>query len=114
MGALDVDPREEKLPAWAREKLKEARRVAVIARREADEARLATNPDDTDVIIGRWNAIPIGLPPGERVRFIVGPNRSHDWIEVHTDGDRIEVTGDRALNVHPRVSNVVRICLNER
>lgn len=55
-----VDPREEKLPKWAREEFARLRRRAVDADRDAETARLATDPAQSDTLIEPYKPVPVG------------------------------------------------------
>jgi hypothetical protein len=101
------DPREERLPKWAQDALAHARRTAADALREREEARLATNPDETDTLVDPYGKPPIGLPKGERVRFLTGGS-DRDWIDVRVDRDGyLKVMGETRLVIYAQASNVV-------
>lgn len=57
------DPREARLPAWARELIKRERRLRQDAQRVAEDAALATRPEASGAILDRFADLPIG--PGE-------------------------------------------------
>jgi hypothetical protein len=110
------DPREDKLPAWARRQLASARQEAAyhraraeVAQEDADRVRRGTNPDASSAVLHPYDSIPVGLGPDARVRFKLG-NR-HDWIDVRVsnDGRWIEVAGARTLTLRPIAGNVVSI-----
>lgn len=106
----DVDPREAKLPLWVREKLTEARRRVASAEALRDEARLATDPAGSLVIIDHFNEVPIGLGDA-RVTF--KPSLDAEWSETFTvraipGGIEVSASGS-PLAVVPHASNVVRV-----
>src|SRR5688572_23781752 len=101
--------RETKLPQWAQELVTQLRVRALREQGLAAQARLDTNPDGTDTIYGVYSDHgPIGLPKGETVRFIIGPNRDRDYVDVHVNrqnGACVEVNTHDALWVNPRSGN---------
>ncbi|WP_319459786.1 hypothetical protein [Micromonospora sp. RTP1Z1] len=75
----------------------------------ADQARLATSPDETDTLIDRYDDIPIGLPTGCRVKFKVGPSDLRDYIEVRVAQGGVEVHAGGPMAIIPQVTNVLRL-----
>lgn len=55
------------------------------------------------------------LREGAAVRFVVDPDDRNErgWIEAKLRDGRVEVTGGRALNLRPWVTNVVHIDLGD-
>lgn len=110
--AFDVDPREERLPKWAREQIARLRRIAVEEKGRADEARLATKAKDSDTIIKPYDDIPIGLGRGPLVRFVfdVGCLGSIDARVM--DRKYLDLQSSRRIQVSPRASNhlMVEVC----
>ncbi|WP_367135863.1 hypothetical protein [Saccharothrix sp. HUAS TT1] len=112
---IKADPREEKLPRWARNKMEGLRRAVslaaldvVAADQRADEARLATRPEDSDAVLDPYAEIPIGLGTGRRVRF--RPNAPDDgYIDVWVEHGEVQVMAHRRMAVLPQSSNVARI-----
>ncbi len=104
------DPREEKLPRWVQEKLAEARRRVKEAESNALEARLGTKPEDSLVIVEKFDCVPIGL--GD-VSVTFKPAPGADWtsfIQVRSLNGGIEVYANSGpLAITPVSSNVVRI-----
>jgi hypothetical protein len=88
------------------------------AERAANEARLATAPDESDALIDAYAPVPIGLGLGTRVRFLPGGPGTGDhraWIDVRVDSwGFVEVMGGGPLVVAPHSSNVLRIDLEGR
>jgi hypothetical protein len=115
----EPDPREVKLPVWVQDELNHLRRDLADARADRDRARLDTDPDGSNTIIARYDAIPIGLGDSPRVRFFVGANRDRDYIDVHVDehdASRITVqsAGFDWMSVRPQSGNVVTIGMEKR
>ena len=105
------DEREVKLPMWAKATIERLRTSVERARSEAEEARLLTNPDDTDTHVRMYVGKPIGLPKGERVRFQLG-DRSDQYVDVRTEGNHVHVMGGDMLVLKCQASNVVNIGLD--
>ncbi len=106
---IDVDEREERLPKWAKEKLADARRRVQNANELAQEARLATKPDDTDTLVNPWGKS-IGLPKGERVRFLLSKDDNlRDWVDVRVKDGSLELMAGGSLILRPQVTNVVSV-----
>ena len=111
---IGTDPREAKLPVWARTYIERLRRVAQDAERDRDEARLATNPAESDTVLDAYASIPIGLGKSPNVRFRLGSEERSEWIDVRTHRDHegktyVEVRSGDSLLIRPQVTNVVRI-----
>jgi hypothetical protein len=106
---FEPDPREGRLPAWAQRKLDSARHLVRVAQEQAEAARLATKPDETDTIVDRYADIPIGLPKGCRVRYRTGPHDLSDYFEIRADGNGVEVHAGGPMIVIPQVTNVLRL-----
>lgn len=113
---IEPDPREEKLPRWARELLGNMRLRVEHAERDAQQALLATRPDETDTVVYRYGDEPIGLTPGATVQFQLGPNeRKHSYnyiqcrVETDTTGTYLHVIGGGALSFRPKSSNHAHI-----
>ncbi len=119
-----TDPREERLPKWAREELGRLRMRLREAQASRDEARLERGPvDATDTLIDPYATEgPITLPKGERIRFVLGPplpgrvDRNYLDVSVreqtYRDGstDRwVEVMGGDTLAAYPSSSNVLKL-----
>jgi hypothetical protein len=109
------DPREEKLPAWARRQIAALRAEAAYERARAATAvedarrvRQGTNPDESSAILHPYDEVPVGLGPDARVRFKLG---RHNWADVRVNetGNSIDVTGGRTLLIRPQCGNVVTI-----
>jgi hypothetical protein len=106
---MEQDPREGKLPQWAQRKLADSRRAVQFATEQAQEARLATKPSETDTVVDRYADIPIGLPKGCRVRYRTGPHDLSDYFEIRADGNGVEVHAGGPMVILPQVTNVLRL-----
>jgi hypothetical protein len=121
---LPTDPREAKLPAWARELIDRTRHIANGA------ITIATGAiNETDIATARVVLDPLGLGAGVpnsvreigfRVPVPGHPNWENTFITVRPtlDGDGnptgIDVHGKTALVIRPWVTNVVKITHAER
>lgn len=105
-----VDPREDKLPKWAREELHELRRRTREAEKLAEDARLATDPDSVDTLLMRGIREPIGLGTGPTVRFRLGDGRG-EFIDVRYDSraELVYMHGDSGIAVLPRATNAIAV-----
>jgi hypothetical protein len=115
----EVDEREQRLPKWAQKELESLRRQVRNAERAAEEARLATSPDESDTIIDRYTEGPIGLGKGARVRFLPEGHEGdgwhhHNYLEVRVEDGGIQVHAGGQLSILPRVSNSVQIKVVDR
>jgi len=102
---LSPDPREGKLPAWARELLARERRARKDAEALALRATLATRPSESAAILDRFDDHPIGLGREPRIAFRVpfaGFHPEDSFIEVRQLGDR------PGINLHATGEIVVR------
>lgn len=112
------DPREVKLPAWARDMIDNARRRVKEAEKSAQEARLATGPDESDMLVDRYDQTPIGLGKRPTVRVVLGRKPDGEvirWIDIRLTESRksIEVMGSTTLRVTPQVTNVIAVTAME-
>ncbi|GAB3847354.1 hypothetical protein GCM10029963_28700 [Micromonospora andamanensis] len=115
------DPREAKLPRWARDEMARLRKVAdqceariAEAERQAERARLATDPDGSDTVLEPYGD-EIGLGNGKRVRFrLPGRDRLRQWVDVRvTRYGTVELMGGDALTLHPSASNVLNVAVRD-
>jgi hypothetical protein len=119
--ALKKDPREDKLPRWAQESLTKARYEAYRAHALAEHVRLDTKPAETDTLIQAHEDVPIGLEPGERVRFVltqnIGDKYDHrEYIDAHVErthwGDvRLVLMAGYPILIEPSASNAVYVSI---
>ncbi len=108
------DPREEKLPAWAKLQLKIARNRAHQA-----EKKLAAHLDTvkpTNIWYGDYDN-PIYIPAHygyQRVHFVLGPH-DHNEIQVGISKGAPEllINGSRSLVIRPQVTNEFGIRFHE-
>jgi hypothetical protein len=107
---LSHDAREARLPLWAQELIRSLRRERDEAETAADDARLATKPDESSAVLHPYSDIPIGLGRDARVRFKTGRN---SWLDVQVRGDAIEVMGARCLELHAQSGNVFQLKCEE-
>lgn len=111
---FDIDPREEKLPVWAKELLKLARRRTRDAEATAEAARLDTDPGGCDLLLDRYGARsePIGL--GDRARVIAVVDRyssgePRNYIEFSAVEGGAEIRASHTLRIEPSASNAVSV-----
>lgn len=105
--------RETKLPQWAQTLVGQLRDGVRREQARAQAVRAETTPGETDTIRDVYSDHgPIGLSKGETIRFIIGPDRSRDYVDVHVDrhnGNCIEITTHDTLWVSPRSGNGIRV-----
>jgi hypothetical protein len=117
---MKPDPREGNLPKWAQGLLGDMRRRTLDAEKGEQEARLATDPVNSDMIIDRYGKTPIGLGKGHRLRVTCVLTRDHDddpldWVDFrlsdqgHGLGRSVEVSASSTLNIQPQVTNVIYV-----
>ena len=111
------DPCEAKLPLWARQRLAGTRAWAAHARDQQQEAQTAaqqaiagTDPSVTDtvyVLEMGVTASEVGLPPGQVVRFKLGPKQG---IDAQIVAGRLELSAHRGqLVLRSRFQNEVHV-----
>jgi hypothetical protein len=117
---LIEDPREVNLPKWVQARLELLRMRLREAATAADEARLATDPDDSDTLLLRYTDGPIGLGRTPRIRFYLeGSSRSREFIDVRLRSDRsggrmqLDVYSHGTLVLLPRAANRVALILED-
>lgn len=108
-----TDPREEKLPKWAKDILRAERRRAI----EAEEklAEHLTTVQQSRIWFGGYdNPIYVPEPHGyQTVHFNpLGDDQLHHTIQVRINGEGVEINGGSSLNISPMASNLlyVRTC----
>jgi hypothetical protein len=115
MTTIAPDERESGLPKWAQTLIADLRWQIAAQTRLAEEARLATNPNDTNTYLyGRRSSGAIGLPNRSEVFFRLGDDPFEDAIsvEIAEDPTRLVVHSPRALLIRPSVSNSFSVCLD--
>lgn len=95
------DDREARLPRWAQDTLSALRRRLADAERLAEEARLATDPDESSAIIHPYDEVPIGLGNAV-VRFKLDDG---EYVEVQVRDGHVTVMGSSATLIMPYSSN---------
>lgn len=112
------DEREAKLPKWAQEMLKDARRRTERAEKERDEARRGTAPEESRAVRYFYDEIPLGLGARPNVRFTLQPGaygHSYRYVDVRVSESerRVEIMGGRSIFIEPVSSNVVHVWVRE-
>jgi hypothetical protein len=114
--AMAENGQEGRLPAWARETLHVLRREVRDQTRRADEARRSGGPEDTDVVLEPYDDVPVRLPKGSRVRFVLDPEGRglHGYVDVYVlqgggGPPVLAVAGGSVLAISPHASNLVHI-----
>jgi hypothetical protein len=125
---FQVDEREAKLPAWARNLLDLARRRVREAEELAERARLDTAPGDSPIVLDHrgphGESQPIGLGRRPWVRCVLSRYPDGDaraYIEFSAEIDRAtgavvgaDVRGSDTLRIAPMAANDVKVYLEER
>ena len=118
---IDYDSREANLPVWAQEVLNNARVRTQHAEDAAQEALLATEPDESTALLNMHADIPIGLGKAPKVGFVfsrAADGRPLDYIEVrhtsHVGGTSgvpygVELHASATINIRPQVTNVIQV-----
>lgn len=106
------DPRESKLPAWAQKQLAHLRLELTDALKAAEEARLATSPDESNAVIDRFPVGSIGLG-NATVTFKLG-DKWHESVAVRVQGAALIVNGAGTISVQPSASNAVQITMRDQ
>jgi hypothetical protein len=113
---LTDEQRMERLPAWARELIgAQKSKIASLQRdvtelKEANDQFVAANEDDNDtVLISDRTVLTDGsdapdmlLGKGRTIRF--GDRFNAQW-----NGNGLEITGDRVINIVPIVRNMIEV-----
>lgn len=105
-----MDPREEKLPRWARDELRNLRMRVEEARFDADAQLGSGVPSNVwlsktgtagqDMVPSRW----------PKARFLIG-SRPQDWVEVYQGDQGLRVYGCDTLIVRPESTNLLTVSL---
>lgn len=101
----------ERLPKWAQREIERLERRVADAEMIAEEALLATDPDQTDTYVSPMYPKKIGLPSGERVCFRLGEGYEIEVrVKMEGGGRMVELSsGQGRLVIVPQVSNVIRV-----
>jgi hypothetical protein len=111
--AIAPDEREAKLPQWAQHKLATLRRAVAEADSRAEQARMATNPAESDMLIAPFDDIPVGLGRDVEVRAVLDPQRPRDrYVDLRVRRDRdqrryLELVGGSGLVLRLQSSYVL-------
>lgn len=112
----DEDPREAKLPVWARDVLRACRRAATEAQAAARDARLSTNPDESRAVMDLHGDVPVGLGEHPDVSFMVpGRHRADSYISVRHDRqhpERLRIMGAESVMIRLDSSNTFTVELD--
>ena len=114
-----TDMEKAKLPKWARQYIENLHRDLETALGVAEKAR---RPGPTKVGVGHRYGHRAGDPAtadywaddDARVRFLVGPDELHDYVEVLRVPGGIQVHAGGALFVKPQVTNVLEVLVERR
>jgi hypothetical protein len=115
---MKPDPREAKLPLWAKTMLGDMRRRTLRAEKERDEARQDTDPGASRGVRYFYDEIPLGLGARPNVRFTLEPgayDHSYRYVDVRISESarRVEIMGGRSIHIEPVSSNVVHVWVRE-
>jgi hypothetical protein len=108
------DPREDRLPAWVRQQFATLRRRTEDAEQERADARLATDPAESDTVLDAYADIPIGLGKEAIVRFRLGDEERMEWIDAKVSHDAhggtyLRLMSGENLQIEPCSSNRVHL-----
>lgn len=110
------DPREEKLPMWARTLLNEQRRVVRECWSYANRTVLATHPDESTAVLHPYGEPTLGLPPvglgaHAQVRFRLPSREDYraPYVDVRVWGDHLELRSGDRLAMRPISGNSVNL-----
>lgn len=109
---MAADPREERLPKWAQDKLRDLRRHAGEQEEVARRAVFGTDPAKSTALLNPLAGHGgIGLGENCVVRFRQGvkPGQSPAWVDVEVRFGAVWVRADRALSVEPVAANSLRV-----
>lgn len=121
---MTPDPREAKLPAWARDRFDDLRRAVREANRERDEAIVSTKPGESDAVIdvGLGNArrlAGVNSYRGQVKYLLSGPGeidgRYIDVYIVDEHGDRrLAIRASEGIAISPRAANSIEARVTDR
>lgn len=115
--SIEPDPREEKLPRWARELLDNMRMRVARAEADAAAAILATRPDESDTLLYRYGSPDVGLGNEVTVQFKLS-DQHRAYIQCRIDrakhyGPHVYLAGGDSIRFEPVSSNAIRIYIRE-
>ena len=103
----ELEAREARLPAWARQELRILRRDRDFYRDERNAlASNAYGPEDTDTKAAPYSETPVNLPKGASVEFRLGDDH-HEVIRVRVRDGVLDVNANGGLLVLPKATNHV-------
>jgi hypothetical protein len=111
---IDPDPREEKLPRWARDLLSDMRMRVQRAEADAEAALLATDPGGCDTTLYRYGSPSVGLGHDRpTVQFRLG-DKHREYVMCRIEDSKsyprhVYVNGGDSIRIEPVSSNTVRI-----
>lgn len=115
---MEQDPREDKLPKWAQQTI-DTLRIRVKTMQDInEETRLATNPDESDTILRRFDTDggDIGLGNRPLIRFYLEPAdglrnpRARKAVDVNVlSNGNVRIAVDGTLVVYPSASNSIQV-----
>lgn len=97
-----------KTPVWVQDLVHRLIQERDAAERAADEARLSTEPEDSDTVIERLEQGTIGLGNGTSITFKAGDNRV-ETFNVRLEKGTLIVMGGSSIGMRPSASNLVMI-----
>ena len=110
------DPREDKLPVWARTMLAGLRQ-----RVEEDHQRreAESSMDDADTVLDPHADVPVGAGRGTLVRFVLRRDDLQAYIDVHVTTSKLHgrylyLRGGDSIAVRPVAGNACHIQIPER
>lgn len=107
----------ERLPAWAKAEIEGLRRKVSDAERGEEEARLATDPFRSSVLLDPYDKTPIGLGK-QQVRFLLDPAGYHvgdypsreQYVDARVDEfGRLALHSGSGMHIHPHATNACHI-----
>ena len=112
IAASAKDEREARLPVWAQTKMDQMRRIMAEQVALTEKMRMATNPDESTVLIHKYGESPIGLGD-ETIEFrtkggVILVRAASPRDDLGERGIRIQGYDGRLL-VSPSSSNTVQI-----
>lgn len=114
---IEPDPREEKLPRWARDLLSNMRSRVQRAEADADAALLATRPAESSTVLYRYGDRDVGLGDDPTVQFRLG-DKHRQYIQCRVDrrppyGPHVYLSGGDSIRFEPVSGNAIRVYVEE-
>lgn len=100
-----------KQPLWVHDMVAGLIRDREAAEKAAHDARLATNPDETNTLIDPYGKPPVGLPNDTSVRFRL---TGDEYVDCRIKDGELHIMGSSTLKITPNVSNVVTVSTEGR